>query len=150
MVDGRGWLDGELRKIGAGLDRMKLGTRHALREGACLVFFWCWGGWLRGQIGKVAARTPGECVCPVFLFRFRNARNPKDSAYTLSQPDGAAVNSPSAKNCLRACAPCLCGRMLRVSNIPAQSQENRTDTFSRLSSRTLPAECDRRRAGGVW
>ena len=144
MVDGRGWLDGELRKIGAGLDRMKLGTRHALREGACLVFFWCWGGWLRGQIGKVAARadweggcagrlggwlrgqigrvaarTPGECVCPVFLFRFRNARNPKDSAYTLSQPDGAAVNSPSAKNCLRACAPCLCSRMLRVSNIPA-------------------------------
>ncbi len=122
MVDGRGWLDGELRKIGAGLDRMKLGTRHALREGACLVFFLVlgrvaaradWEGgcagrlgrWLRGQIGRVAARTPGECVCPVFLFRFRNARNPKDSAYTLSQPDGAAVNSPSAKNCLRACAP---------------------------------------------
>ena len=63
MVDGRGWLDGELRKIGAGLDRMKLGTRHALREGACLVFFWCWGGWLRGQIGKVAARADWEGGC---------------------------------------------------------------------------------------
>ncbi len=63
MVDGRGWLDGELRKIGAGLDRMKLGTRHALREGACLVFFWCWGGWLRGQIGKVAARADWESGC---------------------------------------------------------------------------------------
>ena len=54
MVDGRGWLDGELRKIGAGLDRMKLGTRHALREGACLVFFWCWGGWLRGRRENVS------------------------------------------------------------------------------------------------
>ena len=113
----------------------KVGARAA-RESGCADSE---GEWVRGQRGRVGARTPGECVCPVFLFRFRNARNPKDSAFTLSQPDGAAVHSPSAKNCLRACAPCLCGRMLRVSNIPAQSQENRTDTFSRLSSRTLPA-----------
>ena len=79
-MDGRGWLDGELRKIGAGLDRMKLGTRHALREGACLAFFLVlgrvaaradWEGgcagrlgrWLCGQIGKVAARADWEGGC---------------------------------------------------------------------------------------
>ena len=37
------------------------------------------------------------------------------------QTDGTAVNSPSAKNCLRAYAPCLCSRMLRASNIFPQS-----------------------------
>ena len=55
MVDGRGWLDGELRKNGVGLDRMKLGTRHALREGACLVFFLV--------RGRVAVRADWEGGC---------------------------------------------------------------------------------------
>ena len=41
------------------------------------------------------------------MFRLQNIRIPKYSAFALLQPDGAAVNSPSAKNCLRACAPAI-------------------------------------------
>ncbi len=63
------------------------------------------------------------------MFRLQNIRIPKYSAFALLQPDGAAVNSPSAKNCLRACAPCLCSRMLRDSNILSQSLPSQDEQF---------------------
>ncbi len=63
------------------------------------------------------------------MFRLQNIRIPKYSAFALLQSDGAAVNSPSAKNCLRACAPCLCSRMLRDSNILSQSLPSQDEQF---------------------
>ena len=44
----------------------------------------------------MAGGTPDERACPAFLFRFRNVRNPKHSAFTLLVPDGRASCPPSA------------------------------------------------------
>ena len=70
--------------------------------------------------------------CPAFLFRFQNARIPNYSAYTLFQPDGQASGSPSATARPWAAHPCLCGRMLRDSNILPQSHPKQ-------GSRSAPA-----------
>ena len=70
---------------------------------------------------KVDSRTLAGDACPVWDVPFQNIRIPKYSAPGFLVPHGQAASSPSAKSHLRAAPPCLCGRMLRDSNILPQS-----------------------------
>ena len=81
------------------------------------ILFWGYGV-------RLCERIPGRwsrAAALFWMFRFQNIRIPKRSAYTLFQPDGRASGSPSATARPWAAHPCLCGRMLRDSNILPQS-----------------------------
>ena len=92
------------------------------------ILFWGYGV-------RLCERIPGRwsrAAALFWMFRFQNIRIPKRSAYTLFQPDGRASGSPSATARPWAAHPCLCGRMLRDSNILPQSHPKQ-------GSRSAPA-----------